>query len=199
MRINRLQFKYRASASRLHQKVGNLLRSGNTFAGQHEAYQEYPVNQVNPTYKNGRHRFDWVIPHLKVVIEVMGRQHTYPTAFDGDYEKAVAGFEELKARDVAKKEAALTAGFVYIMVPYGAGVLLDENWLAKAYERGQEELEMYNEELEYPVQLDEKEKVRKDYLSSKRHQKELRLARKYRKRCYRRLKEFKKERDGTRP
>ncbi len=213
LKTNRLQFKYRESASKLHQKVGDLLRSGTTLIGQHEAYQEYPVNRVNPTCKNGRLHFDWVIPHLKIVIEVHGEQHFKIVAFDGDYEAAAAGFEELKARDAIKKEAALAAGFIYIMIPYSTFALLDGAWLVEACKLGQEELRRYNEEhMEEQVQeqqtiaveLAERQRIkqkeiRQRYLTSEKHQEELRLAREFRKQRYRKLKEFKQRQDGTRP
>jgi len=170
------------------------------------AYQEYPVSKVNPTCENERLRFDWVIPHLKVVIEAMGAQHFVPVAFDGDYEAAVANFEELRGRDIIKKEAALSAGFVYIMVPYTSSAILNQDWLTRAYKYGQEELERYNEEhkderpYESSFQLVKEDKIkekqiRQRYLAGEYHQRQLKLAREFRRERYKRLKELKK-RDG---
>ena len=202
MKTSRLQYQYRQSASKLHKKVGNLLRSGETFIGIHEAYQEYPVNRVNSIYPNSSHHFDWVIPSLKVVIECHGEQHYSPVAFDGNYDTVVMKFEELKKRDKSKKMAALDADYVYIEVPYKVYNTIDEIWLLEAYRAGQEELKAHNSNRENNGSEEHKlvdkasfhrkveaRKYRKQYLASEKHQEDLRLAREYRKKRYKELKE----------
>lgn len=208
MKTSRFRFKYRKNASKLHKAVGEILRN-NKSLGIQETYQEYPVSRVNKTYRNNRHHFDWVIPHIHLVIECHGEQHYRPVAFDGNAEKAISDFRSLKARDAKKKEAALSANFNYVEVSYSLLKKLDEDKLMELIEVGQEQLDRYNEEQEKSddnrtLQLADKFKeeqkskakeARKHYLSSDRHKDELQKAREYRKKQYRRLKELK---DGSR-
>ena len=116
MKTRRLQYSYRDSASKLHRAVGEALRDS-VFAN-FRLYQEYPVNRINPDFPDGRCKFDWVILDLKIVLECHGTQHYICTHFGGDVEKSIVAFEKLKQRDEAKKEAALSVGFSYIVIPY---------------------------------------------------------------------------------
>jgi len=118
MKSKRLQYQYRNNASSLHKKVGDYLRESNLFK-YHKIFQEYPVNLINPDYGNPRHRFDWVITDLKIVVEVMGAQHFTITRWGNmDADEAYDQFLAGKARDDAKKQAAIEAGFTYIEISY---------------------------------------------------------------------------------
>jgi very-short-patch-repair endonuclease len=115
MKIKRLRTGFRDSASSGHKALGNLLRSSSLFKG-NKIYQEYPVNKLNPAYKSGREKFDWVILNLKVVIEVMGAQHYAPVTFGGRPSEAEARFKKQVVRDSKKKLAAEEAGFTYVAI-----------------------------------------------------------------------------------
>jgi hypothetical protein len=125
MKTRRLQTAYRSIASKLHRKVGDILRSSPVFSGW-KVYQEYPVNRLNPDFSDGRCKFDWVILDLKIVIECHGRQHYESVCFGGEPEKAIAAFHRMKQRDEAKREAAIAVGFSYLVVPYWDEKIVDE-------------------------------------------------------------------------
>lgn len=117
------------SRSTLHKAIGKALRNSSRLKS-FRAYQEYPVNKVNRDYPNGRTRFDWAIPSLKVCIEAMGQQHYKPVNFGGmsdfDAKQKLARQREL---DIAKREAALEVGWTYVAIKYNEEVtpeLLEE-------------------------------------------------------------------------
>jgi hypothetical protein len=139
MKNSRFQFEYRASASKLHRAVGEILRNSDIFAN-YEIYQEYPVDRVNENYNDSSHHFDWVIPKLFLVLECHGKQHYVATAFDGDLEKASENFRSLKERDEAKKLAALRANYNYVVIPYHAEKKLTEEKLLEYIDAGKAEL-----------------------------------------------------------
>lgn len=196
MKTNRFQFEYRKSASKLHRAVGDCLRDSDLFR-HYEIYQEYPVVKVNTTYSESSHHFDWVIIELKVVIECHGRQHYKVVAFDGDVEKAVLQFSDLKGRDRAKRRAAMSAGWAYVEIPYNVKNISD-SLISELIKVGREETEKYNKnngtdtsdaETIRSTQKKEYEKERRrEYLASEQHQDELRRAREYRRERYRQLK-----------
>lgn len=130
MKQTRFQKAYRKSSSKMHKKVGDLLRSSVLFRN-FEAYQEYPVNRVNPYYPESSHHYDWVIPMLKIVIECHGKQHYEPVNFGGmDDLDAYEAYRNGKERDKLKKEAALSVGYRYIEVPYYEENLISDKYLS---------------------------------------------------------------------
>jgi hypothetical protein len=212
MKTSRFQFEYRASASKLHRAVGDLLRSMSLFE-HYEIYQEYPVNRVNENYSDSSHHFDWVIPKLFLVLECHGKQHYVATAFDGDLENASANFKALKQRDADKKEAALLAGFTYVTVPYHLEKKLTETLLLELIDQAKSEYVVWENnnkellelqaqennlkeeaELESQKQKEvEQYKIRQQeakekYLESEKHRNNLIRAREFRKSQYRLLK-----------
>ena len=112
--------------SRLHQKVGQILNSP-TFSS-YRIYQEYPVNKLNPTYKNKKDRFDWVIDDLMIVIECHGAQHYNNSLFNGNN-----GLLYRKYKDMNKAAAAASAGYTYIEIPYTDIHLLNEQYIIQKY------------------------------------------------------------------
>jgi len=209
MKNSRFQWEYREGASKLHMAVGNCLRTSVAFK-HHEIYQEYPVNRVNTSYKDSSHHFDWVIPKLRIVIECHGRQHYTPVAFDGNYDNAVDQFQALKGRDAAKKEAALDAGYCYVEIPYSKLRKINEQLILDKIEVANQELEQYNEDHAEERRIIEEEKERElveilveekkaeakvkrqEFLASEKHKRDLKIARSYRRRRYKKLKELKK-------
>lgn len=180
---SRFQYKYRSSASRLHRKVGDLLRSDINFKHL-PSFQEYPTYKVNPEYQNKSHRFDWVIPRLRLVIECHGKQHSEPTAFDGNIDKAVEMFKDGQRRDREKKKAALAGGWTYIVVNYN-----DKITPRLIFDK----IKLANKELkEYKTNnLSIKQEDRLNIIKERIHKQRLRLSNQIRKQRYKKLKEIK--------
>lgn len=185
MKNSRFQFSYRKSASKLHKKIGEVLRTSTVFKN-YEIYQEYPVVRVNPNYEHSRHHFDWVIPKLSIVIEGHGKQHFQPVAFDGDKEKAVELFQELQFRDTIKKEAAYQAGFIYVEVPFSLEKEFSETLLLELIETAKQNVPKTSQSI--PVSS-EKSQSQNDLLQSERHKQYLAKAKEYRRRQYLKFKE----------
>jgi len=130
----RFRYSYRYNSSKLHKRVGDTLRSG-VFSG-FKLFQEYPVNKVLDSYPSGRHKFDWVILDIGLVIECHGEQHYKPVSFGGR-EDTGAGqrFKEQVERDRIKKEAAEEAGFTYIAIPHWDYKIINENYIWDLYQQ----------------------------------------------------------------
>lgn len=208
---SRFQYEYRKNASRLHKAVGEILRNDPLFT-HYTAYQEYPVNKVNESYPHGSHHFDWVIPQLFVVIECHGRQHFQAVAFDGDVDKAVESFHATRYRDNLKKNAALAAGYRYVVIPYTFEKTVTSKIIADKINEAEKDLETYRQEHAEEIRKKEEAKAnalaakalaekrqlereaRERYLASQAHQDSLKKAREFRQKRYRRLKELK---DGS--
>lgn len=126
-----MQSSYRNNASKLHQAVGECFAHSDFFK-HHVIYQEYSVSKVNPNF-DGIGYFDWVIPSLSVVIECHGQQHYRPVAFGNDYDQAIAAFKRNQISDKAKRNAAIEAGWTYIVVPYTDIKLISEDYLIKVF------------------------------------------------------------------
>lgn len=118
---SRFQYKYRKSASKLHKAAGEILRS-HPLLKHYRSYQEYPVNRINPDFKNGKCKYDWVIIELRVIIEVMGEQHAKWIPF---FHKTEADFIAQQERDREKKDAAEDAGWTYIAVAHNETLDVD--------------------------------------------------------------------------
>ena len=117
MKTSRFKKYYRKSASKLHKKIGDLLRSSELSG--YKLYQEYPVQMINTSYYSGKEHFDWVIVDLKVVIECMGEQQYKPIAFGKeDTSVTLERFKNQKTRDEAKKAAVIEIGWGYICLSY---------------------------------------------------------------------------------
>lgn len=122
MKTKRFRYSYRRNASTLHKKVGNWLRE---HYPNHKIYQEYPVQRVNPTWKDGRAKYDFVLLDLKIVVECHGMQHEKEVSWSGRIEKIDCrtviqnlSLKQIQKRDADKKQAAYDAGFSYIVVWY---------------------------------------------------------------------------------
>jgi len=123
LKSRRLQFAYRKSASKLHRSVGDWLRQ--TYPC-YRIYQEYPVQKINPSWPNGRARYDWVILDLKVVIECHGEQHSQLVQWGPRVDTKIdcrtciktPGLKEIQEQDSAKETAARSAGFGYVVIQY---------------------------------------------------------------------------------
>lgn len=111
MKNNRFDYEYRSNASKRHKLVGDLLRNSIYFQN-YQAYQEWPVDKVNPSWKSGREHFDWVIPSLKFVIEV----HSYALSQYKDQDITEDILKQYSAVLEQKEMAAINAGWTYILI-----------------------------------------------------------------------------------
>jgi hypothetical protein len=199
---SRFKFAYRKNASKLHRAVGDVLRTDKHWK-MWKAFQEYPVNKVNPAYSFGSHRFDWVIPSMKIVIECHGKQHYQVCDFGGGAEQAIEDFRGTKSRDHSKQMAALAAGWRYIVIPYTLEKKVTGDLLFDKLEEADKLLkawvDQYGEQVDTSssrIELEIKERnkaARKKYLQSQFHQEKLKKAKEFRRRQYQKMKEIKNE------
>ncbi len=116
-----LRYSYRDSASKPHKAVGEVLRTHPKLKG-FKSLQEYPL-------KGTPFHIDWVIPDLKIAIEVHGEQHYGPVCFGGiTKEVALIRFEEQKKRDSKKRELCGKLGWK--LVELSTKEPLDANYIA---------------------------------------------------------------------
>lgn len=171
---SRFQQSYRASASKYHKTVGDMLHASEVFKN-YKIYQEYPVNRVSAYYDSGREHYDWVILDLEIVIEVMGQQHYAPVRFGGiTQEEAEEKFLAQKERDQAKRRAAEESGWTYIVFKYDEEISILS--LLKKIDSHEPEYQVCEEEEAPPKAADIEQ--------SKRHQEQLKKAREYRQQQY---------------
>lgn len=116
MKKSKMPLQTAKNASKLHKHVGKLLQE---LFPNYEVRQEYSVSRVNPGFASNREKFDWVVLGLQIVIEIHGIQHYVPTCFGGiTIEEAKKIFEKRQKVDAEKQEAALEAGWAYLVVKY---------------------------------------------------------------------------------
>lgn len=129
----RYQYQYRASASKRHKLVGEILRTHPYFKS-YLSYQEYPVNKVDTSFPDGRLLIDWVVPEIKLAIEVQGEAHYAPVRFGGiSQEEAVEAFRGQQRRDRAKENACSDAGWVLVQIPPKGEITAD--YLIEEYKK----------------------------------------------------------------
>ena len=180
MKQTKYQYAYRSNSSKLHLKVGEVLRNPNNSFSNFRIYQEYPVKSLVSTYSNSRHRFDWVILDLQLVIECHGKQHFVKADFGGKRDGSeVDNLKAIQERDLQKKNAAIEAGYTYIVIPYSDIKIIDEKYIWDLYEQ-EKNTQPFIEET----------KIEKVNLY-KEKQKE--LARLYRQKQYQKYKQFKQK------
>jgi hypothetical protein len=137
MKTSRFKASYRDSASKFHRHVGDVLRTSSIFSG-FRIFQEYPVSRVLSSYPNNRHKFDWVILDLSLVIEIHGQGHyNFVNWGGGCPEESLEKFRNGLLRDEKKEQAAVDAGYTYIVIPYWDidDGLVDENYVWDLYLR----------------------------------------------------------------
>jgi len=108
--------KFNKNASNLHKLVGFSLRLG-PFAG-FKPQQEVPVTAILPGYPYKQHRFDWIIDELLCVFECHGEQHYRPVSFkkENNPSTVISNFRSQQQRDKLKEQAAIDAGYTYVIV-----------------------------------------------------------------------------------
>jgi very-short-patch-repair endonuclease len=114
MKHNRFNYEYRDNASKRHKLVGDLLRNSFYFQN-YQSYQEWPVEKINANWKSGREHFDWVVPSLKLVIEVHGDDSS----------------EEYKKLLYQKEQAAIAAGWTFLYI--SAEDTITAEWILERY------------------------------------------------------------------
>lgn len=137
MKTSRLPGQLAKNASKLHKHVGLLLEE---LFPSHNIRQEYCVSKVNPEFGSNREKFDWVVfgGGINFVCEIHGQQHFKAVCFGGiSLDDAKKNLIKRKDMDFQKKEAALEAGWGYVMVRY------DEKKITKEelYDRISESIE----------------------------------------------------------
>ena len=114
----RNQFQEIENASKLHERVREILCQDPYFK-RSRCFQEVPVSDICEDYPDGLHRYDWFLEDLGIVLELHGSQHYKLTNRGGvAYNQAARAFKKSQARDAAKEDAAIDAGFTYIAIPY---------------------------------------------------------------------------------
>ena len=173
---SRFKYAYRSNASKHHKRIGEAIRSHPILKNM-RVYQEYPVNKINPNFKDGRCKIDWVILDIKIAIEVHGEQHYGHVRFGGiSKEEAERKYREQVIRDEEKKAAVEAAGFAYIAVKYDEDldvmklfdkVISNEN---QPYKPPKKERKTYPKR-ELPPELKEKQKEYQKKLRKELYQK----------------------------
>lgn len=197
MKINRLKFEYRKSASKLHKEVGECLRNSPLFQN-YKIYQEYPVNLINTKYPESSHHFDWVILDLFIVIEVHGKQHYEATDFSGKAEDAgISEYHALKVRDQQKKLAAIEAGWTYIEIPYTDKGKITDSYIIDLYNSNKNTMEVVKDEPILPIKPIQKLSPVRELQQKTKHESDLAKHRTYRSEAYRRAKDRKQRNTRT--
>jgi hypothetical protein len=188
----RFQFEYKSSASKLHKKIGETLRTSSSFKN-YRIYQEYPVSKINPNCLNNRLHFDWVVLDLKLIIEGMGKQHFEIVDFSGKEEdKGYSKFQDLIYRDKLKRKFAEEAGWNYITISHEEEKTLTDDLITAKYMKCN-----YGNSIRFiiedpPILKEIRENIkekRREYLKSDKHKQELKDASAKRREIYRRSKQ----------
>lgn len=104
------------NASSLHKRIGELLVE---LYPNYEVRQEYPVWKINNSFKSKKEKFDWVILSLNIIIEINGEQHYKPVCFGGITKtEAKYNYRKNIERDFKKEQAAINAGWSYVVIDY---------------------------------------------------------------------------------
>lgn len=108
------------NSSKLQDKVNKYLETNYNFEVLHE--YDCTINPINP--KTGHILlFDNEVKKIKLIVEVMGEQHYFPTQFNKLLAKRnnmtpEEALKELQWRDNFKKQHALNCGYNYLDIPY---------------------------------------------------------------------------------
>jgi len=112
------QFQTVPSRSKFHESVQEIFCTDRFFKG-FRCYQEVSVADIVEDFGDRRMKYDWYIEDLGVVLELHGAQHYKCVTFGKvSYETAQQQFANIKHRDALKKQAAISAGYTYVEVPY---------------------------------------------------------------------------------
>lgn len=119
------------NASKLHKYILNLLISEDSIFKNYNIKQEYNVNLVNPEFPSGREKYDLVILELQLVLEIHGRQHF---DFISHFHETKYDFRRQQERDEAKKQAAIDAGWAYVVIKYNESKITSEELIDRIQE-----------------------------------------------------------------
>jgi len=121
MRIN--------SSSNFHEKVRKIFCEDPFFKNL-SCYQEVAVLNLVEDYYDGRHHVDWYIEELNMVLELHGEQH-YGIVNYGNkpFLEAKRQFEQIKKRDLNKKQALISSGYEFREISYKKKKSLDAKYL----------------------------------------------------------------------
>tara|TARA_R110002020_G_scaffold268819_3_gene484062 strand:+ start:17210 stop:17722 length:513 start_codon:yes stop_codon:yes gene_type:complete len=106
------------NASKRHRELYNIFFNSPYFKKM-VIKQEVSVRDLVPAYPTARHKTDWYIKDLGVIIEIMGEQHSKPVNFGGVHTHIVrTEFGNIKKRDNMKKHALIEEGYTYVELWY---------------------------------------------------------------------------------
>jgi len=106
------------SASKRHKLLYEILFNS-TFFKNFVIRQEVAIKDLVPGYRSGRHKADWFIKDLGIVIEVMGEQHKNLVRFGNiSKELALTNLLNTRSRDSMKRAALENEGYTYIEIWY---------------------------------------------------------------------------------
>lgn len=118
---------YAYNASKLHRSFGDLLISNGFNPSQ--ILQEVPCKTIIPNYPNGRDRYDYVLPHFNVIIELHGEQHRSAVDFGGEgTSKAKRNLAERIQKDIQKQKFAEDAGWGFLTFWHDDDISWDSIW-----------------------------------------------------------------------
>jgi len=148
---SRLPAQLAKNTSKLHKHILQLLTSEESPFKNYIIRQEVSVKQINPGFHSAREKFDLTITDLKVICECHGRQHyeMIPHFHETKYD-----FQRQQERDEAKKQAAIDAGWAYVVIKYDELKLT----LEELTQRIQEAIELSKEADK--IEIKEKPKVK---------------------------------------
>ncbi len=157
------------------------------------------VQELFPSYSNGREKYDIVLDDLQLIIECHGIQHYKIQTFGADAGEAVMNFQTQKFRDTSKKEIALLNNWLYLEIPYTDEKLITEDYLYDAWKRLSSDA---TTNLAQQVRDDPQPKVDKVHREKpawleERRESDRVKARAHRKEQYKRMKEFKNATKGS--
>lgn len=156
------------------------MKASKIFSG-FSVKEEVSVSDLNKSYIYNQHRFDFVLPDIKLVIEAHGKQHYQVQSFGMDKAEAEIAFQRGVLRDTSKMNAALEVGYTYIVVPYLDEAKITDTYLWDLYKKAKTE-----------DPFKPQESNRKSYLNSEKHKAYLDLCRQRRKEQYSKQKERRK-------
>lgn len=124
---------YQPHASRRHRLIGDIL--SHSIFRRMTVLQEYPITNLIKGYANHRHRVDWYIRDLNLIIEIQGEQHESPVYWgEGEEEgEATRRFKKQVISDVDRLLALRAAG--YMVIEIEPGIEPTKEWLLEKIEK----------------------------------------------------------------
>lgn len=112
------QFVTIPGQSSLHEMVREIFCT-DPFFKYLNCWQEVYVKDLIPDYLNSKHRYDFYIENLNIILELQGIQHYRPQGFSNiSYDQKIINFELIQKTDKQKRIAAINNDFIYKEISY---------------------------------------------------------------------------------